>query len=161
MLKIFRRVDVLRKYFNTKILYQRQLEQGKKHTEVTAMEEIFERKCCIRGYHVYKEVWEAAVEESLVCKREPENASNRYTVAVKKELSQEICLKRYRGCVRWFCDGEVATIECTVTGHRKYSADLAQGGLEVPTLYFSGQRLWNPQVQKPIDWPKVVSDRHY
>ena len=42
------------------------------------MEEIFERKCCIRGYHVYKEVWEAVVEESLVCEREPENASDRY-----------------------------------------------------------------------------------
>ena len=51
------------------------------------MEEFFERKCCIRGYHVYKEVWEAAVEESLVCKREPKNAFDRYAVAVKKELS--------------------------------------------------------------------------
>ena len=48
------------------------------------MEEIFETKCCIRGYHVYKEVWEAVVEESLVCEREPENASDRYVVAVKK-----------------------------------------------------------------------------
>ncbi len=28
-----------------------------------AMEEL-ERVCCIRGYHVYKEVWEAAVGES-------------------------------------------------------------------------------------------------
>jgi len=55
--------------------------------KVTAMEEIFERKCCIRSYHVYKEVWEAAVEESSVCKREPKNASDRYDVAVKKELS--------------------------------------------------------------------------
>ena len=54
--------------------------------KVTAMEEIFERKCCIGGYHVYKEVWEAAVEESLVCEREPKNASDRYDVAVKKEL---------------------------------------------------------------------------
>ena len=25
------------------------------------MEEFFERKCCIRGYHIYKEVWEAVV----------------------------------------------------------------------------------------------------
>ena len=33
------------------------------------MEE-FERTCCIRGYHVYKKVWEAvweAVGEELVC----------------------------------------------------------------------------------------------
>ena len=51
------------------------------------MEEFFERKCCIRGYHVYKKVWEAAVGESLVSKRDPENASDRFTVAVKEELS--------------------------------------------------------------------------
>ena len=51
------------------------------------MEAIFKRKCCIRGYHVYKEVCEAAVEESLVCEREPKNTSDRYGVAVKEELS--------------------------------------------------------------------------
>ena len=34
--------------------------------------------------------------------------------------------KALRVCgVRCFCDGEVATVECTVTGRRKYSADLA------------------------------------
>ena len=51
---------------------------------VTAMEEFFERNCCIREYHVYKEVWETAVGESLVCEREPKNASDQYTVAMKK-----------------------------------------------------------------------------
>ena len=45
--------------------------------KVTAMEELFERDCCIRGYH----------GELVVCERKPENASDRYAVAVKKELS--------------------------------------------------------------------------
>ena len=66
------------------------LEQGEERTErVTAMEEFFERNCCTRDYHiqfVYEEVWGAAVEES-VCEREPENASDRYAVSVRKELS--------------------------------------------------------------------------
>ena len=35
----------------------------------------------------YKEVWETVVVELLECERDPENASNRYAVAVKKELS--------------------------------------------------------------------------
>ena len=35
------------------------------------MEEFFKRDC-IRGYHVYKEEWEAAVGEALVCEKEPE-----------------------------------------------------------------------------------------
>jgi hypothetical protein len=38
--------------------------------------------CYIKGYHVYKEVWEASFEEALMCEREPDNASDRYTVAV-------------------------------------------------------------------------------
>ena len=69
------------------------LEQGEECTErVTAMEEFFERNCYTRGYHVYKEVWgavvgESVVGESVVGEREPENASDRYTVAVRKELS--------------------------------------------------------------------------
>ena len=33
------------------------------------------------------EVWEAAFGEALVCEKEPKNASDRYAVAVKKELS--------------------------------------------------------------------------
>ena len=52
MLKNFRRVDVLRKYLNTKILQQRN---------------------CIRSYHVYKKVWVVTVGEALVCEREPKN----------------------------------------------------------------------------------------
>ena len=67
MLKNFRRVDVLRKYFNTKILQHsvcnsvigfhtarvRKERQARARTErVTVMEESFERNCCIRGYHV-------------------------------------------------------------------------------------------------------------
>ena len=49
VLKIFRRVDVLRKYFNMKILHHRRT-YGER---VTAIEKFFERNC-IRGYHVYK-----------------------------------------------------------------------------------------------------------
>ena len=53
----------------------------------SAMEESFKRNCCIRGYDVYKEVWEVAVGKLLACERDPENASDQYSVAVKKELS--------------------------------------------------------------------------
>ena len=47
------------------------------------MEE-FERVCCVRGYHVYKEIWEAATGEILICERELHNGRDRYAVAVKK-----------------------------------------------------------------------------
>ena len=32
--------------------------------------------CCVRGYHVYKDIWAAAIGEVLVCSREPTNAEN-------------------------------------------------------------------------------------
>ena len=44
--------------------------------------EDYERECCVRGYHVYKEIWAAALGEQLVCEREPYNPSDRYAVAV-------------------------------------------------------------------------------
>ena len=50
--------------------------QGEHRERVTAMEEFFKRNCCIQGYHV----WVAVVEEALVCGKEVENASDRYTV---------------------------------------------------------------------------------
>ena len=35
--------------------------------------EILRIESCIRGYHIYKEVWEAVVGEELECKRECDN----------------------------------------------------------------------------------------
>ena len=43
-----------------------------------------ERECCIRGYHVYSEMWEAAIGEELDCRQQPSNTSDRYAVAVVK-----------------------------------------------------------------------------
>ena len=47
------------------------------------MEE-FRSVCCIRGYHVYKEILETAVGEVLLCTREPHNALDRYAVPMNK-----------------------------------------------------------------------------
>ena len=64
--KFFVATDELRKYFNADIF----LTRGRKkrvreiQLQLAGMEE-FERICCIRGYHVYKEIWEAAAGEVL------------------------------------------------------------------------------------------------
>ena len=39
----------------------------------------------MRGYHIYKEEWEAAVGEELKCEREKNNAKDPYAVAVLRE----------------------------------------------------------------------------
>lgn len=43
-----------------------------------------EIECCIRGYHVYQDIWEAAIDEELVCRPERSNGHDRYAVAVMK-----------------------------------------------------------------------------
>ena len=47
------------------------------------MEE-FERVCCICGYHVHQEAWEAAVGEELDSEKELNSAHDGYAVTVKR-----------------------------------------------------------------------------
>ena len=42
------------------------------------------RECCVRGYHVYIDVWDASIGEELDCHREPNNAKDPYAVKVVK-----------------------------------------------------------------------------
>ena len=49
-----------------------------------AWAEVFKRSC-VKGYHVYKDVWTVATGEELVCQREQGNAQDIYAVAVIKD----------------------------------------------------------------------------
>ena len=103
------------------------------------MEE-FVRACCVPSYYVYRDVWEATVGEELACEREPHNAHNCYTVAVKRRrvIVGGLPRKLLKLCLLFLRQG--GTILCRVTGARRYSKDLPQGGLEVPcTLLFKHQ----------------------
>ena len=44
------------------------------------MEEI-NQESCIRGYHVYKDTWEANIGDKLDCVRQPGNSKDRFAVA--------------------------------------------------------------------------------
>ena len=43
---------------------------------------------CVRGFHIYQDVWTPAVGEVLGCRRETTNTEDRYAVAVYK--SEEV-----------------------------------------------------------------------
>lgn len=87
---------------------------------------------CIRGYHVYQH--DPFVGETLDCSREPTNIVDRYSVSVlrgdvvggylPKKVSKLCSLFLRRG----------GSISCDVTGRRRHSSDLIQGGLEIPCL---------------------------
>ena len=46
------------------------------------VESTFSVEAMIRGYHVYKDIWNAVVNEELQCQREPFNSSDSFAVAV-------------------------------------------------------------------------------
>ena len=78
-----------------------------------------------------------AVGEELVCEREPHNSHDRYDVAVKRLgiVIGHLPRKLAKRCSLFLRRG--GSIICTVSGERRYSHDLLQGGLEIPcTLLF-------------------------
>ncbi len=44
----------------------------------------FEVEAMVRGYHVYEDIWDASIDEELLCAREPGNPCDRFAVAVVK-----------------------------------------------------------------------------
>ena len=94
----------------------------------------------MRGYHVYSAIWDAATGEELVCERELSNDHDRYAVAVKKDgvIIGHLPRTISRACSLFLRRG--SSITCRITAHRRYSADLPQGGLEIPcVLRFEGE----------------------
>ena len=107
----------------------------------------------VRGYHVYKEIWCAAVGEELSCIREVENYRDPFAVAVVRSgvIIGHVPRKISSVCSMFLRRG--GTISCRVTGSRRYSEDLPQGGLEVPcTLTLRGSH-------RDVDKVKVLLKR--
>ena len=96
--------------------------------------------CCIRGYHVYGTVWSSIIGEILNCERDRHSASDRYAVAVMKTGFVVGLLPRKisRVCSLFLRRG--GDIHCIVSGERRYSRNLPQGGLEIPCrIIFIGE----------------------
>ena len=98
--------------------------------------------CCIRGYHVYMEVWEATIGEVLHCEPQANNTKDQYAVAVCRLTDKLIVghIPKIMSRICWlFLKKPNCTISCCVTGGHQYSHDLSQGGLQIPcSLKFLG-----------------------
>ena len=79
----------------------------------------------IRGYHVYKEVWDAAIGEELLCRSEPANPNDLYAVSVVRGTDNttvgHVPRKISAVCSLFLRKG--GTIQCQVTERRRFSAD--------------------------------------
>ena len=87
---------------------------------------------CVRGYHVYQDVWVPAIDEMLSCCREVGNLHDPFAVKVTKVgiTVGHLPKKISSTCSLFILNG--GSISCKVTDpHRRYSSDLVQGGLEI------------------------------
>ena len=71
MLKIFRTDQIEQKYFTSRVWWALFEEIAQRAEEMVCEKET---ACCVRSYHVYKDIWAAAIGEVLVCSQEPTNA---------------------------------------------------------------------------------------
>lgn len=94
----------------------------------------FSVEAMVRGYHAYESVWVAVVGEELACKRERGNSEDPFAVAVTKgeRIVGHVPRKISAVCAMFLRRG--GSIICRVTGSRRYSEDLPQGGLEIPCV---------------------------
>ncbi len=87
---------------------------------------------CIRGYHIYKAVWNASIGEILIFQTEFGNLHDPYAVAVLTANDTIVGhVPRNISAACHFFLRRYGNIIYQVTGRRRYSSDLAQGGLEV------------------------------
>ena len=81
---------------------------------------------CIRGYHVYKDLY-ATPGETLTCIRERGNRNDVFAVAVQSDDNIVGHIPRHVSCIctLFICRGGV--LNYLITGSRWYSRDLPQG----------------------------------
>ena len=116
----------------------------------------FTVESCVRGYHIYKDIWDATIGEELQCARESDNSNDRYAVAVRKNnaVVGHVPRKISRVCALFL--ERNGAITCTITGPRRRSADLPQGGMELPcALAFSGDHSDLLKVKRIMTTPSI------
>ena len=96
--------------------------------------------------------------EELTCQRERGNVVDRYAVAVEKATGEtvgHVPKKISRICSSFLQHG--GTITAIVTGRRRYSSDLVQGGLEIPcNLRFYGEEKAILKIKKVMKLKKCL-----
>ena len=104
------------------------------------MDTYFSFEAMIRGYHVYKDVWDSEIGERLSCQVERDNRHNIHAVAVVKSSNVVSHLPWKISLIcSLFLGRSGSSIECEVIANRRYSQNLPQGGLEIPCIvYFCG-----------------------
>ena len=107
---------------------------------------------CVRGFHVYKEVWTPTLHECLQTRQDLGNPQDQYAIAVCRgdAAGSRIVghVPREFSRLFWYFLQNDGEITCQITGSKRRSP-LVQGGLEIPCLYkFFGKKKHMKKLRK-------------
>ena len=97
--------------------------------------------CGLRGFHVYRNVWNPVLDEALSAIRESGNLHDPYAIAARKHLPGSLLLETTVGHLpkeisrlTWYIMfyGAIVTVKVVDTHHRR--SPLVQVGLEIPVI---------------------------
>lgn len=100
-------------------------------------QESYTLSSCVRGHHVYKDIWSPFVGQEIDVKIEPMNPRDAYAVATLIDYIVYVVVGHVPidfSKISWYFIHHGGQIKCTITGHCRLS-DEASKGLEVPCSY--------------------------
>ena len=93
--------------------------------------ETFEFVSAVRGYHIYKDIWEPSVGEKLIAHREFGNQFDKFAIKVLNGEQTVGHLPREYSRIAWYFLARGGSITLEVTGLRRHCKQLC-GGMEIP-----------------------------
>ena len=96
----------------------------------------FTVECCVRGYHIFQSSWEAPVGSVLIAKHEygPQSLiDDKFAIALVNNNDSATVghVPKFMSKLTYVFLKHGRHIKCEITGGKKYSKDLEQGGLEI------------------------------
>ena len=128
---------------------------------------VFAVNCCVRGYHIFKSLWDAPIGSILSAKHEDDPQSlvhGKYAFALINSESVIVGqLPKFMSKLAHFFVKHAGKIRCEITGSKRYSSDLEQGGLEIPAKIIfqnSNERIIEEMKKKLAPLSKEYNKKH-
>ena len=93
--------------------------------------EMFQFVSAVRGYQIYKDIWEPSVGEKLIAHRDFGNQFDKFTIKVLNGEETVGHLPREYSRRAWYFLARGGSITLEVTGRRRHCKQLC-GGMEIP-----------------------------
>ena len=130
------------------------------------LEREFSAACCIRGYHIYNWAqWTAEIGSILTSKPEKRTGAlidDRYAIAIISNNQTVGHIPKFLSKLTFFFLKHGGMLTVKVTGERRYSFDLAQGGMEIQAefIYKSEKKELSDQMkEKTLEEIKKYDER--